>query len=79
MEFHIRLAGTRPDLAAIDEAVRAVDPAAVVDIDPTGAVLRVMAAMSADELACRVTGAGHPVAGDEVAQLPSVCCGGCSG
>ena len=33
MEFHIAIGATLPDLAHIDESLRAVDPAALVDID----------------------------------------------
>lgn len=47
-------------LTQVREAIRAVDPAALVDIDPSGQALRVAAAVDADQ----------------VIQVPSVCCGG---
>jgi len=79
VEFHVRLDGARPDLDALDDAIREVDPAAVLDIDPSGALLRVAAAMQAGELVDLLGGAGSPVTRDQVTQLPSICCGGCSG
>lgn len=79
MEFHVRLDGARPDLDALGDAIREVDPAAVLDIDPGGALLRVAAAVQVRELVELMGGAGSPVTRDQVRQLPSICCGGCSG
>jgi hypothetical protein len=77
MEFRVRL--TAPDVAVIDEAIRMVDPAALVDIDPADQALRVTAWLDTGELVSLLAQAGYPVALDEVQQLPSICCGGCSG
>src|SRR3546814_10899845 len=33
MEFHVRLDGARPDLDALGDAIREVDPSALLDID----------------------------------------------
>ena len=79
MEFHVYLDGPVPDLAAVDDAIRDVDPAAVLDVDPSGSVMRVAAAVSARELVELLGAAGYPVDRDRVSQLPSICCGGCSG
>ena len=43
MEFRIRLASETPDMTAIDEALRQVDPAALVDLDPAGGALSSLA------------------------------------
>src|SRR3546814_11473005 len=47
MEFHVRLDGARPDLDALGDAIREVDPSALRDIDSSGALLRVAAAVQA--------------------------------
>jgi hypothetical protein len=78
MEFHV----TMPDVidpGAIEQAIRAVDPAALVDIDPAGPALRVAAMIDIDQLIALFNQAGHAVRRDQVAQAPSVCCGGCGG
>jgi len=79
MEFHIRMAATLPELAVIDEAIRSLDPAALVDIDESGALVRVATSLRAGELVSVINRVGHPIADTQVTQLPSVCCGGCSG
>lgn len=79
MEFHIGVAGALPDLGAVENAIFAVDQAAIVDIDPTGPTLRISAAVTAVELTELMRQAGYPVSPEDVTQLPSICCGGCSG
>lgn len=79
MEFHIELVGATPDTDAVREAIRAVDPAALVDIDPSGQALRVAAAVDGVELLSLIRQAGYAVDADQMTQVPSVCCGGCGG
>lgn len=79
MEFHIEINDSLPDPGAIEDAIRAVDPAALVDIDPAGRTLRVAASVEAVELVALIGRAGYPVAPHQVTQIPSICCGGCSG
>lgn len=79
MEFHIGVAGTMPDVGAVEDAIFAVDQAAIVDIDPMGQTLRISAAVTAVELTDLMRQAGYPVSVEDVVQLPSICCGGCSG
>jgi hypothetical protein len=79
MEFHIRLAGAAPDPAAIEDALRSVDPSALVDIDPLSPTLRIATSVDARQLVALVAQAGYPIAPHQVTQLPSLCCGGCSG
>ena len=79
MEFHIRMSGSIPDPGAIEHALRAVDPSALVDIDPVSHALRVAASVDAVELVALINQAGYPVTPDQIAQAPSICCGGCSG
>lgn len=78
MEFHIRFQGARPDPGTIEDAVRACDPSAIADIDPLHATLRVATSLDAAALAAAISEAGHPLSKDEVMQVPSTCCGGCS-
>lgn len=79
MEFHVRLPGPKPDIGAIEHAFQAFDPAAVVDIDAAGRLLRIAAAVDAAELVSLLCDAGFPVMPDQVIRVPSICCGGCSG
>ena len=79
MEFHIKIAGSMPDLGAIEHAIHAVDPSALADIDPAGHTLRVAASVDAVQLVSLISQAGYPVVQQQVAQVPSICCGGCSG
>jgi hypothetical protein len=79
MEFHIRLDGATPDPVLIEDAIRAIDPAALVDIDPASPTLRIATSLDARQLVSLVAEAGYAVTADQVTQLPSICCGGCSG
>ncbi|MGV8932250.1 MAG: hypothetical protein ACOH1R_09130 [Luteimonas sp.] len=78
MEFRIRMMGAAPDIDTIEDALRVIDPAALADVDGSG-LLRVAAMMDAAQLAASLSQAGYPVAAHQVTQLPSICCGGCSG
>lgn len=79
MEFHITLSGTTPDPAAIEYAIGALDPAALADIDPMDHRLRVATSVDAVALVALINQAGYPVTLEQVYQVPSICCGGCSG
>ena len=79
MEFHIRFSGSTPDPAIIEDAIRGVDASALVDVDPASGTLRIAASVSARELIALIGRTGLPVASSQVTQLPSICCGGCSG
>lgn len=79
MQFHIETRGITPDLVAINDAISAIDPAAVVDIDPVSAQLRVSAELSAHELLGTLAQAGYPIGHGQLRPLPSICCGDCSG
>ena len=45
MEFHIRFSGSTPDPDIIEDAIRSVDPSALVDIDPASDTLRIAASV----------------------------------
>jgi hypothetical protein len=79
MEYHIPVSAPLAALEAIDDAIRDADPAALVDIDPAGTTLRISTLLPRAQVATLVTAAGYPVGITHVRQLPSICCGGCSG
>lgn len=79
MEFHVHLEGARPDLGPIETVLLDMDPAALVDLDAPRDTLRVAGAFTGVELLMLLRQAGFPVTPPQVEQLPSICCGGCSG
>ena len=79
MEFHIDMTGLSLDRHAIETAIHAVDPAALVDLDIAGHRLRIAAWVDAARLLLLINQAGYRVAPDRLSQIPSTCCGGCSG
>lgn len=85
-EFHVDLSGevAGPDVAStmlqrIENAIYDLDPAAVIDFTPATTRLRVAAVLDRDHLASLLVAAGCLVPPDAITQLPSICCGGCSG
>ena len=78
MEFHISMPGPI-DPGAIEHALRTADPSALVDIDPATQALRVAASVDVAQLLAVLHRAGYPVHRAQVMQVPSICCGGCSG
>ncbi len=79
MQFHVDGMPATADMAAVTNAINAIDPAALVDIDPATGALRVNAAMSADDLTTALGSTGQASDGLLVMQMPSHCCGGCGG
>jgi hypothetical protein len=79
MEFAYDSPRTAPDLAMLDAAIAAIDPAALVDLAPGGSTIRVATVMTRQELLACLEGSGLPADPWRLRQLPSVCCGGCSG
>lgn len=79
MQFKIRIAGPMPHIDTIENAISAVDPSALVDIDPVARTLRVAASIDAVQLLELISQAGCPVAHDQLERVPSECCGGCGG
>ena len=84
MQFTLDITRPVTDLHVLEEAVLAVDPAAMIDLvhasaNQVGATLRVASTLGADELSDVFTRAGYPVERGQLVGVPSVCCGGCSG
>ena len=68
-----------PDVSALDRAIVELDPAAVVDLDADGRTIRMATVLTRAELLACIAEAGIPADNARLRQLPSVCCGGCSG
>ncbi|WP_295364475.1 hypothetical protein [Arenimonas sp.] len=79
MEFKVELGVRVANLGAVREALCAVDPAALADLDPLNPVLRVSANLSSGELQDLLARGGVDVAPGAIRPLPSNCCGGCGG
>lgn len=79
MEFHVTLIEPVANLAVIEDAILAFDPAAQIDVDKLGQTLRVAAFVEAAELVSLLDQAGYPVDASQVVELPAICCGGCGG
>ena len=79
MQFMLEVSRPITDLRGIEDALIAIDPAAVVDSDPAGINLRVASTLCAEELLQIVTKAGHAIERSRIVGVPSECCGGCGG
>jgi len=77
MQFRIATRVENVDVGAVERALRAVDPAAMVDLADAGDQLRVSTFMSVSELVQAVDLAGYPITHDQVIPMKSDCCGGC--
>ena len=79
MEFHIALTNTSPAAGVIEDALFELDPAAVVDLDMSGLVMRISSSVDVPDLVQVLRQTGWEVGVKQVVQLPSICCGGCGG
>ena len=79
MEYAFELPCAMPDLSPLDRAIIGLDPAALVDVDAGGRTIRMATVLTRDELLSCLREAGLPAESSRLRQLPSVCCGGCSG
>ena len=79
MEYLIHLGEVPTDLAAIEQQLLEIDPAALIDHDPATGTLRCSTCALEVELRPALARAGHRLALDAIQLQPSVCCGGCSG
>ncbi|MDY0022282.1 hypothetical protein [Arenimonas caeni] len=79
MEFQVDIPGQPADVGAIREALCAVDPAALADVDPLNPVLRISANVSTRELQDLLRQGGLGVEVAAIRPQASNCCGGCGG
>ena len=77
MEFTVPMSQAEADLVQSENALRQMDPAALVDADANG--LRIAGAFDVATLATLLRDAGLAVSPHDIRIVPSVCCGGCSG
>lgn len=78
-EFAFESPVAMPDLSPLDRAIVGLDPAALVDLDARGTTIRMATVLTRAELLSCLEAAGLPAEPSRLRQLPSVCCGGCSG
>ena len=79
MEFAFESPWPMADVVRLDRAITELDPAAVVDLDAGGRRIRMATVLTRPELLACLAQAGLPADNARLRQLPSVCCGGCSG
>ncbi len=79
MQYTIATSSAQVDLSVVQRAIDDVDPAAIVDIDSTGGTMRISTAIGSAELLALLNGVGYPLSAGALEQVPSQCCGGCSG
>ena len=79
MEFAFESPAAVGDASSLERAIRGLDPAALVDVDADGRTIRMATALTRAELLACLGEAGRPADSARLRQLPSVCCGGCSG
>lgn len=78
MRSIIRTGDGAPDVATLQQALHALDPAALVDLEPGGGAVRIATCLTDGELARVVRQAGNGML-SAPERLPSECCGGCGG
>ena len=79
MEFHIALTDASPGPNVVQDAMYDVDPSALVDLDMSGLVMRISSWVPMSDLITVLHRTGWVVKPEQVVELPSICCGGCSG
>lgn len=79
MEFHIALTDASPRPEVVQDAMFDIDPSALVDLDKDGVVMRISTWVPLRDLIEALRCTGWAVKSEQVVQLPSICCGGCSG
>jgi hypothetical protein len=79
MEFHIALTDASPRLEVVQDAMFDIDPSALVDLDMSGLVMRISSWVPVNDLVDVLQRIGWAIRQEQVVQLPSICCGGCSG
>ena len=78
MVYHLILAGLTPDLASFGAALQSADPAALMDIDQSGQIVRISTSLDEREIAVLLA-KDDPAVSIVIERQPSNCCGGCGG
>lgn len=66
-------------VASVKEAILQEDPSACIDVEPSSGAMRVATVLDVRSLAAVIRGSGITIDDADIAQRPSICCGGCSG
>jgi hypothetical protein len=79
MEFAFESPVAMADASLLERTIAGLDPAALGDGDADRRRMRMATVLTRAELLACLAIAGLPVDESRLRQLPSVCCGGCSG
>lgn len=79
MELRIDHPGESIDMDRVVDSLEKVDPAVMADLELPGGALRIATVMTTAELLQALGHAGLELVPTDIAYLPAVCCGGCSG
>jgi hypothetical protein len=79
MQFTFDAPAPNPDIAALERMLTDLDPAALLDLDASGRHVRISTVLRMAEVLACLRDAGLAPDPDRLHQLPSQCCGGCSG
>jgi hypothetical protein len=79
MQFILHAAADTSHLAAIENAIAALDPAVMLDADTSGYGIRISTVVTEDELISCLRKAGLEPEPQQLNRVPSECCGGCGG
>ncbi|HET8900263.1 MAG TPA: hypothetical protein VFN09_15970 [Rhodanobacteraceae bacterium] len=79
MEYRVPTTGQPLDLSQLERLLLDIDPAAVSDVNALTGELAIAAAIALPEMVALLNQAGGHFTHKQVRQLPSTCCGDCSG
>lgn len=79
MQYRIHGPIAASGLAAIEASLTMEDPAALIDLDAGGRLLRIATSLPHQALHSALLRAGCAVEPAQVESVPSECCGGCGG
>ena len=79
MQFTFDVAAPNPDISVLECTLLDLDPAALLDLDGSGRQVRISTVLRKAEVLACLQQAGLAPDPDRLRQLPSQCCGGCSG
>ena len=79
MEYRITVPAAAPDLQRLIKALRAEDPAAMIDLATHQGPLRVDTCLKQSEILALLNDTGFVADEGNIRQMPTTCCGGCGG
>jgi hypothetical protein len=79
MKYLVALPSQPTNTALFAQMLQSEDPGAMIDRAPDAPALRLSTCLAPRELQALAAAAGMALGADAIEQLPSECCGGCSG